>query len=188
MMKKLLVTLILCGFLFNSWAQDASVEKSTFGVQTGWFGFWLYNEAKLSKEIVLRSEIGISGEFYINGYYDNSWFLVGPTFSLEPKWYYNIKRRNDKGKSISGNSANFISLNTKFVPDWFYTTNNDKLIFFEQLSIIPTWGIRRNIGNHFNYEAGIGLGYIIYFRQRVSISENEHDVAVNLHLRIGYKF
>ena len=77
-MKKSLFTIIFCGSLFVLRAQEASVEKSTFGVQTGWFGIWLYNEAKLSNEIVLRSEIGLTGEFYFNGYYENTWFLVAP--------------------------------------------------------------------------------------------------------------
>ena len=186
-MKKLLITLIFCGSLFVLRAQEASVEKSTFGVQTGWFGIWLYNEAKLSNEIVLRSEIGLTGEFYFNGYYENTWFLVAPSITLEPKWYYNIKRRNEKGKSIVGNSANFISLSTTFIPDWFYATNNDDLTYLTQISIIPTWGIRRNIGKNFNYEVGAGIGYG-YIIKNSGNAENESEVAINFHLRIGYKF
>ena len=27
------------------------------------------------------------------------------------------------------------------------------------ISLIPTWGIRRNLGKHFEYEMGIGVGY-----------------------------
>ena len=53
---------------------------------------------------------------------------------------------------------------------------------------MPTWGIRRNIGNHFNYETGIGIGYVSYFNEDNVISFNENDVVVNLHLRIGYRF
>jgi hypothetical protein len=29
-------------------------------------------------------------------------------------------------------------------------------LLVNQISIIPTWGIKRNIGNHFTYETGIG--------------------------------
>jgi hypothetical protein len=56
------------------------------------------------------------------------------------------------------------------------------------VSIIPTWGIRRNIGNHFNYETGIGVGYVRYFYKSQGFGENEGEAAVNLHLRIGYRF
>ena len=178
---------MLCGLLFESSAQEISVEKSTFGIQTGWFGIWLYNEAKLSNRLVLRSELGLSGEYYLNGYYENTWFLVGPSLTLEPKWYYNIKRRNDNGKSIVSNCANSLSLNTKYIPDWFTESNNDDLTFFNQISIIPTWGLRRNIGHHFNYEIGSGIGYRYIFKPSTN-QGNKSELAVNIHLRIGYKF
>tara|TARA_R110002124_G_scaffold75850_5_gene203357 strand:+ start:180 stop:368 length:189 start_codon:yes stop_codon:yes gene_type:complete len=56
------------------------------------------------------------------------------------------------------------------------------------ISIIPTWGIRRNIGNHFTYETEIGIGYLYYFAMDAGNAENKSDIAVNLHLRIGYRF
>ncbi|HZJ74187.1 MAG TPA: hypothetical protein VFC87_05235, partial [Perlabentimonas sp.] len=56
------------------------------------------------------------------------------------------------------------------------------------ISIIPTWGIKRNIGRHFTYEAGFGIGYLYYFAKNVGYSENKGEVGVNLHLRIGYRF
>ena len=79
---------------------------------------------------------------------------------------------------------------------WIQQTNttvlkldvNDNVEVADQISIIPTWGIRRNIGNHFTYETGIGIGYLYYFAKDAGYAENESDVAVNLHLRIGYRF
>lgn len=40
-------------------SEDASVEKSIFGLQTGVLGLWAYNEARLSKSIALRTELGL---------------------------------------------------------------------------------------------------------------------------------
>ena len=56
-----------------------------------------------------------------------------------------------------------------------------------QVAIVPTWGIRRNIGTHFNYETGIGLGYKYFFAESEYLNSQGH-LALNLHLRIGYHF
>ena len=57
-MKKTLITLTLCGLTLFAKSQNTSVEKSTFGIQTGVLGIWAYNEARLSNSIALRTEIG----------------------------------------------------------------------------------------------------------------------------------
>ena len=56
------------------------------------------------------------------------------------------------------------------------------------ISIILTWCIRGNLCNHFNYEAGFGVGYVHYFKEDNAVLLFESGVAVNLHLRIGYRF
>ena len=45
-------------------SQDASVEKSTFGIQTGVLGVWAYKETELSNQIALRTEIGMDAGFW----------------------------------------------------------------------------------------------------------------------------
>ena len=54
--------------------------------------------------------------------------------------------------------------------------------------IIPSWGMRRNLGQHFNFETGAGIGYVYYFAKNAGYSENEGEVALNILLKIGYKF
>lgn len=172
----------------SSQAQDASVEKSTIGVQTGFLGLWVNYETKLSNSIVLRSEIGLDGGFWGGSFYDGPGYVFAPVLTLEPRFYYNLNKRVRKSRRIDGNSGNFISLNTTFHPDTFVISNRDYVKIISDISLIPTWGIRRNIGQHFNYEAGIGLGYRYIFAKQAGYRENDGDVAVNLHLRIGYRF
>lgn len=183
-MKKILLILLLCGFNLIAKAQDVSVEKSTFGIQTGLLGLWLHNEAKISSEIALRTELGFDSGLFDVRVYDV--FLMAPVIILEPRWYYNLNKRSLKGKNTAGNSGNFISLKTGFTPDWFVISNYDYVSVPNQLAFIPTWGIRRNIGSHFNYEAGFGLGYKYVFAK--GYLNNGSEAAVNLHLRIGYTF
>jgi hypothetical protein len=191
-MKKILLCISFCVFTFVAKSQNttttqiASVEKSIFGIQTGPIGIWAYNESRLSNRIALRSELGLVADFWSG--YNSTDFILGMVITLEPRWYYNIKKRQDKSKRIDSNSGNFISLNTSYHPDILIATSNDNINLIGDLSIVPTWGIRRHIGNHFNYEAGFGIGYIHYFKDENVILINEADVAVNLHLRIGYSF
>ena len=65
----------LLGFSQNI-KKEASVEKSVFGIQVSLIGIWDHNELKLSDEIALRSEIGLSG---INS------SLIAPLIALEPR-------------------------------------------------------------------------------------------------------
>jgi hypothetical protein len=66
--------------------------------------------------------------------------------------------------------------------------NTDDAPVVSDFAIIPTWGIRRNLGDHFNYEAGIGVGYSYTFAERAGYLEDESGFELNMHLRIGYRF
>lgn len=49
---------------------------------------------------------------------------------------------------------------------------------------MPKWGIKRTLGNHFTYEAGIGIGTFFALEEY----KTDNNIAVDLHLRIGYTF
>ncbi|WP_424963426.1 hypothetical protein [Ekhidna sp.] len=188
-MKKAIFTLALYGITLIAKSQDTSVEKSTFGLQTGVLGIWAYNEAKLSNAIALRTELGFDFGIWETTYYDDfdSPFILTPVIVVEPRFYYNLKKRSDNSKRIDGNSGNFIAIKSSYHPE-LALFNADDAPVVSDFAIIPTWGIRRNIGDHFNYEAGIGVGYSYTFAERAGYSEDESGVEPNMHLRIGYRF
>lgn len=187
-MKKTILTLTLISLTITVKSQNASVEKSVFGIQTGLFGIWAHNETKLTNQIALRSEIGFDSGIWGGDFYDKTGFLMTPVITAEPRWYYNLNKRVSKSKRIDGNSGNFISLQSSYHPNWFVISNYDNVEIANQISIIPTWGLKRNIGKHFTYETGIGIGYRYIFAESVGYSKNEGEAAANLHLRIGYRF
>jgi hypothetical protein len=179
---------VFCGITLIVKSQNTSVEQSTYGIQTGFLGLWVHNETKLTNSIALRSEIGLDSGIWGGDFYDGTGFLMTPVLSLEPKLYYNLNKRVSKSKRIDGNSGNFISLKTSYHPDWFVISNKDNISVISDISVIPTWGIRRNIGNHFNYETGVGIGYRYIFAKQAGFPKNKSEAAFNLHLRIGYRF
>lgn len=187
-MKKTLLTLILCGLTLIAKSQNTSVEKSTFGLQTGILGIWAYNEAKLSNTITLRTELGFDFGVWESTFYDDAPFLLTPVIVIEPRFYYNLKKRSNESKRIDGNSGSFIALKMGYHPDWFVLFNTNDVPVISDFSIIPTWGIRRNIGKHFNFETGIGVGYSYTFAKRAGYLKDKSEIELNMHLRIGYIF
>lgn len=177
-LKFFLVTFSTMAFAQNT----PSVEKSIFGAQTGFFGFWAYNESKLTNEIALRSEIGLDFGFSSNG--SGTTTALIPNLRVEPRWYYNLEKRVTKGRNITNNSGNFLALNINYNPDWFFISNRDNIGVISTIAIIPKWGIKRTVGNHFTYETGIGIGKFFVLNN----FEVDNTTAVDLHLRIGYTF
>ncbi|TXE21335.1 hypothetical protein ES731_00025 [Psychroflexus gondwanensis] len=187
-MKKQTFIFIFCLFTIITKSQTASVEESTSGIQTGFLGIWLHNERRLSNQFVLRGELGFDSSISGGTFYSRSIFLMTPVLTAEPRWYYNLNKRKAKSKSIEGNSGNFLSLKTSYHPDWFVISNEENIQVVSDISFIPTWGIKRNIGTHFTYETGIGFGYRYYFAKQSGFIANEGEIAINLHLRVGYRF
>lgn len=173
-MKKLFLSTMFISSLFYS-QQKASVEKAVLNIQTGIIGAWISGEIKLSNQIVIRPEIGIEPMFAIgNG---SQWH---PNIRLEPRLYYNLENRLQKGKDITKNAGNFFGVAFNYRPNTVIFSKN-KVEAIESFSIVPKWGIRRNLGSNFNYEAGAGFGY-----------RHETDYGnfaeIDIHLRIGYSF
>jgi hypothetical protein len=186
-MKKIITLVFLSLSIFCN-AQNISVDKSVFGIQTGFLGIWAHNESRLSNRIALRSEIGFDAGFQSGFFYTEDVFFLAPVLTLEPRFYYNLNKRNSKSKVITNNSGNFISIKTSFTPDWFVIANVKDISIISEISFIPTFGIRRNIGTHFNYETGFGIGYRYYFAKAAGYYSNTSEATANIHLRIGYVF
>tara|TARA_B100000949_G_C14156967_1_gene397355 strand:- start:181 stop:783 length:603 start_codon:yes stop_codon:yes gene_type:complete len=172
--------------------QKASVEKSLYGIQTGFLGIWGHNEARLTNTIALRTEIGLDADIFNAEFIgSNDKFLLTPVITLEPRWYYSLNRRFRKGKKIVNNTANFLTLKISYHPNLFVISNVENIEVIPDLQIIPKWAIKRTVGKHFTYETGIDIGYRKLFypndRNRIFIGDDS-DVAVDLHLRLGYTF
>ncbi|WP_284651511.1 hypothetical protein [Flavobacterium terrisoli] len=179
-MEKLFFALLFFNLSFGQ--TKATVEKSIFGLQTGLLGIWGHNETRLSNQTSLRSELGL--DFGISGDDNSTTTALIPSIRLEPRWYYNLEKRIKKEKSIAKNSGNFLALNIVYNPDWFIISNEDNVKVISTLAFVPKWGIKRTVGNHFTYEAGIGIGGFLVLNDY----ETDSNVAVDLHLRIGYTF
>jgi hypothetical protein len=174
--------------IFSAKSQNAGVEKSTSGIQTGALGVWLHKEIKLSNPIALRVEIGMDAGIWGGTFYPKTGYLITPVITIEPRWYFNLNKRMSKSRKIAGNSGNFLTVQSSFHPNGLAISNYKDVEIVNQVSFIPTWGLKRNIGKHFTYETGIGIGYRYLFSKSAGYSRNYDEAALNLHLRFGYRF
>lgn len=189
--KLLLGAVALC-VTINATAQDttATVEKSLFNVQAGPVGIWVSNELRLADQFALRTEIGLDLWTY-DTYNDGpDGAFLAPSIAVEPRWYYNLKKRAAKGKNTAKNSANIIAIAVELYPDTFTIGGHPEYVSIpNQLTIVPKWMMRRHIGNsNFNYEFGGGIGYIGYLSDTKTNMNYGSDVAIDVHARIGYTF
>lgn len=167
------------------WAQS---NNNHFGIQTGYLGVYAYNESKLYNQIVLRSEVGFDAALVLNADYSSNNLVFVPKIQLEPRYYYNLNSRLGKGKNVKNNGADFVSINISHHPDWFNLFGEEDFEVIKDLSIVPTWGMKRNISKHLNYELGGGFGYYQAFTKEKGAQKNKTKLVANLLLRIGYVF
>ncbi len=183
-----LILLAFCIFTIKNNAQEASVEKNVWGIQAGIYPLSVYNEAKLTNTIALRSEVFLG--FGWSGYSGNSTWEILPYISAEPRWYYNIQRRVNKNKQINNNSGNYLSVLMGLQPGFGITSHETTL--YPVLYFVPTYGLRRNIGKRFNFEAAFGVGYGWEFKNYTSngttYNDTESGTVTNIRLAIGYMF
>ncbi|PIB34516.1 hypothetical protein BFP72_03370 [Reichenbachiella sp. 5M10] len=94
----------------------------------------------------------IKGVTY-GGPYGELLYDIAPFFDTQYKFFYSLNRRYTNGKSIRGNSANYISGRLLMVGNSlesnFYRYTN---LYF---GLGPTWGIQRSIGKvHVLFDVG----------------------------------
>ncbi len=186
MKKQTLLFVLLFTSLFSLNAQTdlekvPSVEKNIFGVQTGLFGAWIYNETKITNQLALRSELGMDLALFGGTFYPKTGIIFYPTVTAESRFYYNLNRRNKLGKKTAYNSANYFSLKTTYGSDAFAISNYD-VVINNHIRVVPKYGLRRSFGKNFEMEFSAGVGYAYDFDLKLS------DAILDLGFRIGYRF
>ena len=184
-MKVILPLLILLFFSASLMAQSVEAEKNVpgrplHGIKVGLIGAWYTYEKKIDRQLTLNTEVGFDFGFGKGFFLNNGelWYVMIPNLTLEPRWYYNLLKRYEKGKNISNYSANYIALSTKVNAEQIFS--NAFANATPALRIIPKWGLRRRLGNHFIFETAIGLG--------LYVDQNEAAPIFGLDVKFGYIF
>ena len=102
-----------------------------------------------------------------------------------------MQRLTKKGKRTDNNSGNYLSIQLVFQPGFGISSDNAN--FNAGLYAIPTYGLRRNIGKHFNFETAFGLGHAWVFKEYknmngITYHETESGTAYCIRFAFGYVF
>jgi hypothetical protein len=159
----------------NAQKNIKSVEKSILSIQTGYFGTWINHELKFNKRLALRTELGSEYrlKFSIKQNFDSLKNQV--SIFLEPKYYFNLTKREKKDKNIENNAGNYISLRANI--SLLNNLENGEIYFH---NLTPTYGLRRNITSHINLELSFGCG--------ISYSNSVIILDAMPSFRVGYVF
>ena len=185
-MKKLLFKVILLMLIpLSINAQSVDREREVFnGIQLSVFpysGPVVFNEFPLGKQSALRSEVGLASLIPFED------FVFQPIFRIEPRFYHNFDQRRAKNESPEFNNGNYFAISCLYVSEMFKLgSNRNDFTLTETLGFLPTYGIRRSLSAHLDYELGIGAG--LQFIQREEVFNTNPDLLINLHARIGYRF
>ncbi|WP_116108569.1 hypothetical protein [Lewinella sp. IMCC34191] len=174
--------LFLSNFAHAQSAEAGAVER-VYGAQIGYLGAWGYAELPLGRQVVARLSAGMDAGVRWGSYYETTDFALVPVIAASPRWYYNLDKRMRKDKWTARNAANFFSLPVTYHPGWFTITDERGIGADKGISIIPTWGIRRNLGKHLNVEVGFGFGYSLRWLQ---FDNRRSRGAIWIPLRIGF--
>lgn len=183
-MKKRILLSAFSLIAFLGKAQNTNVEKNISGAQIGLFGLDLYNETRIVNKTTLRAEASLFPAIWGGDMYGKTGFAFYPSLTLQPKYYYNIGKRAEKGKNTKNNSANYFGLQVRYIPDWFVISNTKNVSLSNQINLIPTYGFRRNFAENFNYEFKAGLGY----GTTLGNDYNTSGAVLDLSIKIGYDF
>lgn len=129
--------------------------------------------------------IGYGGGYPNLSYENNDYFagsgfiyIISPFIDLQEKFFYNFYKRNQNGKNIKNNSANFISIRVisrgKSIAENISRSSN-----FD-IAIGPTWGIQRKYGKNFHLLFDVGPQY--YF----DLKGNGNIWPLMMQLNIGF--
>ncbi|OPC29909.1 hypothetical protein [Elizabethkingia miricola] len=183
-MKNITLSLIFCfsGFICFSQSNNLGATKNLTGIQFGILNIGVYDELGITNEFVLRGDFMFNSALWGGSFYPKTGFALYPTIGITPKYYYNFERRLNKGKNIYNNSANYIALGLSYTPNWFIISNEKGVEVSNFITIIPSYGIRRNFAKNFNYEAKFGLGY------GKNMDTHESSAVLQLGISLGYDF
>lgn len=107
------------------------------------------------------------------------YYSIHPYVTVEPRYYYNLQKRLNKGKRIDGNRGSFLALQGAYIfkPVIEYNVQYRNGAFF----VSPYWGLHRIWWNHvlFEFQAGMAFAFNRY---------GDSDTGIRLGIRLGYKF
>ena len=120
--------------------------------------FILSYEQGLGKSNTLEIGGGLNGVSWLEdaGDFDDFRFGLAPFAEATFRNYYNLEKRQSKGKRTAMNSGNYWGIHARYLFEPIAGDTGDSQ--FSSVFIAPVWGFQRNYNSHFSLGMDFGLG------------------------------
>lgn len=154
-MKHFLFVGLLFFSLFSLYAQQQTgVEKGLLSVNILTPG--LEYELGLTNTTTLDFRVG-TGFAYQKNMFDEGYGIY-PIFGAQYRYYYNFKKRSEKGKNTASNNANYLALSSAIQSG--RPIIGELEYYDDYFGVIgPVWGLQRYYGSGFKLDLNLGAGY-----------------------------
>lgn len=113
--------------------------------------------------IYIQAFMNISGTIEYSEYGGNtSTFYLDPAFTIQYRYYYSLKRRDNKGARTAMNSANYLTavyqdvFSKRRISNDYYDETKRRAIH----TVGIAWGMQRNYKRRFSLDLNLGVGYL----------------------------
>lgn len=175
-MKKLLLIILILTIYCSLTAQNAKTQRS-HSIKGPLVGLSYAYEHPIAQQSTLNMELILNGGFGSGVFNGNYWFIA-PSLRIEPRYYYNLSKRFSKGKKTVNNSANYIAVSADYQPGFSIGNNAEAS---QYILIVPKYGLKRTMGEHFIFEVAAGVGTNI-------IGSSNWEAVLAMDLKLGYAF
>lgn len=146
--------------MFLGYSQEISSTSVTTQtkIDLGFEGIGLAYEPSILPLLSIDFNVGLGGYYNISE--SNFDYFLNPKrpalfASINPKYFYNKKKRVLNGKNTNLNSGSYFGLKAKYVSKSMSSdVFSDKVLLFN-----IHWGLQRQIGNNMLLNGYAGLGY-----------------------------
>lgn len=147
----LIIAFCIIAILAN--AQTKTMSNHSLTIHT--FGTSYNYEQSLGSKITLTGSLGLMMPYWAWTIQSHGWaYALNPIVGLDPRFYYNLETRNNKGKNIKYNSANYLSVECLYL---FRPAVSDNTSLLSGGIISPNWGIRRVYSDRWLLEFSLGV-------------------------------
>lgn len=159
-------------------AVHANISAANYHAGLGYSYEWAFAQKwTLLGSAWLKGEFMWGSDFFLGDY---STLLLHPTISAEPRFYYNLNRRERKGKNTALNTGNYLGATLSlFLPSIYGKSGAYRN--FVHYGISPHWGMRRVYSNNLFLE--FQAGFVI-----LAASGLDSAAGPDLNLKFGYVF
>ena len=127
--------------------------------EAGLHGIGIAFEPAVANNFTIDMALSAGNGYTIEPNHFNYLFIIDQpafSFSVTPKYYYNISRRAAKGKRTDMNSGNYIGFRAKI-------SGTSDLGYDDVFLANVHWGIQRPLGGRWLFNTHAGIGYAMNF-------------------------